>query len=1136
MEYYFHPPPDLAHDLDLSLARLLRLIVPFVRGLFAELRRGYGFKVQVRVQLDMEKFSFQSARPVRIDGWFPSDTAAVMSIRSVGGVLKTAMSQVSARFDSFVQRGSGWSLRKVLQLCLVVNRFKMFRGGCDTQSLPDLLRKSRCCVSVSGSDDQCFIRAVVAGVAGVPRNPQRWSSFYDRVAEKLPVEKLVFPVTHKSLGRFERACQQVSINVYGYEKAAVFPYYLSAQLDRPFHVNLLLYRGHYYLVRNMGALVRPQTRSNRRKLHVCPSCLSTFGGAEGLSRHRDLCRKDGRQFVVPSPSEAELTFASYSNMLSAPFVIYCDLETMIREERVVSEGKVLSKRRHLPVSVAAYVVCRDRPELGAAPYVYTGLDCVDRLLSYLKFQEARLRGFFYGISEPCCMTVADERRFEQSTHCFMCRRSFAGLRKVRDHCHLSGRYRFALCDGCNLTRAKRPFEVLVFFHGLSNYDSHFLVRNLGRYRDDQVTVVPKNSEQYLAFTLGDLRFRDSLQFLQDSLATLVKSLHSKGAHCFRHLSAVVPDAGKRALLLRKGVFPYSYFRSMDTLLESDLPPPAAFRNDLTAREVSAEDYAHARNVWCAFNCSSFRDYLHLYLLSDCLQLADVFENFRDICLRDYALDPAHYFSSPHFTFDAFLRYTGATMDLLSDPDQYLFVSRGIRGGLSAVSKRYSRANNRFVPGYDSSRPSVFILDLDANNLYGWAMRNPLPVGGYRWAKPHELLPDFLTAIPSDAPEGCIVECTLDYPPHLHEQHADYPLAPVKRKVRWADLSPFARGLCDKHGLRHALNSEKLLATFERRERYVLHYRNLQLYVRLGMRLVSVRGALFFRQERVMEPYVYFNWLKRSEAQNEFDVAFYKLLLNSLFGKTIENPEKRTKVRLCRTPEQLERSVSHHSFKSSKVIARDVVGVEMRYPRVKLTKPYPIGMAILDLSKYHMYDFHYNVMKPIFGERIELLYTDTDSLIYEITSDDPYAEVARAGHSDKFDFSNFPSAHDMHDQCNKRVPGKFKDECNATAIREFVGLRSKMYSMLLQEGREVKVAKGVKRAVIQNELKFQTYVDCLESCGKMEHSFRCIRSVSHKVHTFHQSKVSLSSFEDKRYLLDSVRSVPYGHRLTVEKLS
>ena len=747
---------------------------------------------------------------------------------------------------------------------------------------------------------------------------------------------------------------------------------------------------------------------------------------------------------------------------------------MIVDKVLVKNGKTISKRRHVPTLVGALTVCKPRPEFGNSPFLYTGTDCVEMLMTYLNEEVRRAQSIYDSVYVPCQMSVGEKEKFHQAHKCEMCYRSFdeaPSLIKVRDHCHLSGRYRYALCSECNLTHAKRPFEVYVFFHGLTNYDSHFLIQKMSSYPTYPLNVIPRNSEKYLCFSLGRMKFKDSYGFLQSSLAELVSNLSSEGEDRFKYLKTFVQDGDMREMLLRKGVFPYSYFSSFSILDHKELPPMASFKNDLDGKEISQVDYDHALRVWDAFGCQTFKDYLHVYLLCHVLHLADVFERYRNQCISDYGLDPAHYFSGPHFCYDAFLRSSNMELDLLMDVNQYFFLQKGIRGGLSMVAKRYSKANNPNISEYDSSKPPVYILDLDTNNLYGKAMQDFLPYAAFRWMNQKELTQEYIMGLSATVEEGCFVECTFDYPEALHDLHADYPLAPVKARVTYDMLSPYAKFLCDQHKLKGSLKSLKLtydmlspyakflcdqhklkgslkslklLTTLERKNFYVLHYRNFQLYVKLGLKVVSIHNGIAFKQKPFMREYVVFNAEKRALASNKFDADFYKLCVNSLFCKTIEDPEKRAKVRLCRTRGELERSVSHYSFKPSKIINKNLVGVEMKNSMVKMNKPFYVGNAILELSKFHMYNFHYNVMKSVFGDRIELLYTDTDSLLYEIQSLDPYGKLKETGGAEWFDFSNFPEGHPLHDDKNKRVPGMFKDECNARIIAEFVGLRSKMY--------------------------------------------------------------------------------------------
>jgi len=191
------------------------------------------------------------------------------------------------------------------------------------------------------------------------------------------------------------------------------------------------------------------------------------------------------------------------------------------------------------------------------------------------------------------------------------------------------------------------------------------------------------------------------------------------------------------LLLRKGCYPYDYMDSLDRLNETKLPLKEAFYSKLVDAGISDEDYEHAQTVWKEFGCTTLRDYHGLYNVSDVLLLADVFENFRDVCMRNYSLDPAWYFTSPGLAWDAALKLTDVKLELLSDYDMVLMFKHGIRGGVSTISNRYGKANNKYM-NEKTDKPSTFITYLDANNLYGWAMSQKLPTHAFKWMDSEEL--------------------------------------------------------------------------------------------------------------------------------------------------------------------------------------------------------------------------------------------------------------------------------------------------------------------------------------------------------------------------------------------------------------
>jgi hypothetical protein len=765
------------------------------------------------------------------------------------------------------------------------------------------------------------------------------------------------------------------------------------------------------------------------------------------------------------------------------------------------------------------------------PVLYTGADCIEKLFQHLSAEYARATQILKAVNKPLKMTPQDWFSFRTEKRCYFCLREFDKnpyIYKVKDHCHLTGKYRHALCSRCNLTYAKTNPKIVVVLHGLCNYDSHFIINELYKVADKHLKVIPRTGEKYLSFAVGDVIFKDSFQFLSESLAALSQNLLSKGSTYFQNINRYIHDEHWKKLLMQKGVFPYTYITSLKVLNDTCLPAKEHFYNDLSEEAISQESYEFAQHVWEELKCRNLKDYLHVYLLADLLLLADIFENFRTNCLEFYELDPIHYFSSPHFTFDAFLRYSGLRVELLTDPNMYLFFSKGIRGGLSMVSaERWVNANNQHLEGYDSSKESTYLTYLDCNNLYGKAMMEYLPYADFQWEKVSPELVDNILWTPSDFERGYVLEVSFTYPPELHDWHSDYPLAPEKITVTKDILSPFAKSALEKDDIK-LHKTEKLLATLYPKKKYVLHYRTFQLYVQLGLKIEQVHDVISFKQAPIMRDYIMLNSQKRAEATNDFDVGFYKLLCNSLFGKTMERPENKSKVKLVNSTAAFERCVSKLTYKNCKRINNNLVGIEMSYPSLKISKPFYLGMVILDLSKFFMYDFHYNVMKQTFKNDIKLLYTDTDSLVYKIKTPDLYQSFKDLPEN-SFDFSNYDPSHILFSKKYKRVPGIFKDECKGQIIESFVGLRSKMYSIKVAGQKPIKVAKGVKKNIISHKLTYDDYVNCLKQYANMEHDFKTIRSVSHSVFTLHQKKISLSPYDDKRYLINYNESLPYGHK-------
>ena len=266
-------------------------------------------------------------------------------------------------------------------------------------------------------------------------------------------------------------------------------------------------------------------------------------------------------------------------------------------------------------------------------------------------------------------------------------------------------------------------------------------------------------------------------------------------------------------------------------------------------------------------------------------LADVFEKFVSTCLKYYELDPCHFFSSPGLSWDAMLKKTGTELEKISDIDKYLFIEKVTRGGVSYIAKRYAKANNKYMNDYDPKKSSTFIIYLDKNNLYSWTMSEYLPCEKFEWL---ENTDEFdVMSINEKSDIGYLLEVDLEYPKELHELHNDYPLAPEKRAVSSDMLSKYCKNIADKYGIKVG-DVKKLIPNLTNKTKHVLYYRNLQMYLSLGMKLTKIHRVLIFKQSDWMKEYIDFNTEKRKNATNNSEKDFFKLTINFVYGKIIDN--------------------------------------------------------------------------------------------------------------------------------------------------------------------------------------------------------------------------------------------------------
>ena len=308
-------------------------------------------------------------------------------------------------------------------------------------------------------------------------------------------------------------------------------------------------------------------------------------------------------------------------------------------------------------------------------------------------------------------------------------------------------------------------------------------------------------------------------------------------------------------------------------------------------------------------------------------------------------------------------------------------------------------------------------------------------------------------------------------------------------------------------------------------------------VNAGLILKTIHRVIQLKQKPWMNEFIEFNTIKRQEAKNKFEKDFLKLLNNATYGRTLMNVKKQQHIQLVNNENDFLRLSEKTNYISSILFSNNLVGVEMTKEKIKLNQLKYVGFSILNLSKYHLYNFHYGYIKNKYGSNAKLLFTDTDSLCYNIETDDFYKDMIQdKQHYDLSDMKidilkdkNYYNEMREHLNENKKVVCKFKDETCGVPIEEFIGLRSKMYSIELYDGKEEKTAKGVLKHIIENNLKHDEYKKVLDIVSRMTHIMKMIRSYDHVLNTIEVNKITLSAYDDKRYILkDGITSYAYGY--------
>ena len=349
------------------------------------------------------------------------------------------------------------------------------------------------------------------------------------------------------------------------------------------------------------------------------------------------------------------------------------------------------------------------------------------------------------------------------------------------------------------------------------------------------------------------------------------------------------------------------------------------------------------------------------------------------------------------------------------------------------------------------------------------MSKKLPTNGFKWIDNNEINEEFIKNYDENNDKGYILEVDVKYPKRLHELHSDLPFLSERMEVN---------------------KCKKLICNLFNKEKYVAHINALKQALNHGLKLKKIHRIIEFNQEAWLKTYIDMNTELRKEAKNDVEKDLFKLMNNSVFGKTMENIRKHRDIKLVTTDKKRSKLVSEPNYHTINLISKDLSIIEMKKTKVKISKPIYLGLSILEISKTLMYEFWYDYMKPKYNDNVKLCYMDTDSFIMNIKTNYFYKDISNDVEN-RFDTSNYEVNRPLPIGKNKKTIGLMKDELGGKIITEFVTLRPKTYSFVTDDGKEDKKAKGRKKSQ-------QRFI-----------------SKKHDVYTENINKIALSNNDDKR---------------------
>ena len=1000
------------------------------------------------------------------------------------------------KLDDEQLEGSGFVFQEIEEVILEIYKVNDIQASSYIE-LPGKYKDNKSIINIKNNDQYCFLWCILAQLYPVENHKDRISKYIIHL-NKLNLEGLEFPMKVKDIPKFENL-NNLNINVFELTGNVLTPIHVNKNYLQP-QIDLLLYQNHYCLITRLHCLINKDSHMK----HVCRRCLTAFSSQPVLIDHIDRCQKQQPTKITFSWKD-QLKFEDLLYGSSCTNKSICDFECINQPQNTPN---VLFKQ--IPIAVGYYVIS----PFGSYYYSYFGIDCtkwfVNRMLTLEKIASK-----YFKTNLELEISQEEEVQFQLAEECWLCENPLEG-EKVRDHDHLTGKYRGAAHNICNINCKQRSSSFIpIFFHNFSGYDCHLIFEEFLTEAYNQnynPTIIPKSLENYVSVQVGCLRFLDSYRFLSSRLDKLIKSLDN---FPIMKLEGMSDDLFKKKL-----AYPYEYL-NLDNFQEPLKLTKEDYWSTLTQFYPSDDDIKRTQELIDKNKIENGRELTMLYLKMDVLQLADVFENFVESSTREYKINHLYSYSLPGYTWKAGLKLTKNNLDYIKCKELLLLLENNIRGGISSVM------GDRHVQSDENKQ----ILYIDANNLYGWAMSQYLPTGDFKKIKlcceydsvlMNEIKEDIFNT-PDDNEFGYFIECNLEYPAEIKEKTKNFPFCPYQTKADPNLFSAYKNNINQPN----YKPTSKLICDVTNKSKYMIHYRMFKFFLNQGMKVTKIHTIYRFKQSPWLGKYIDHNTQKRTVAKTNFEKDLYKLMNNAFFGKTMENVRDRTNLEFI-DHSQIDQIIKRQSKLSFKGIVDHYSKFSVyKFDKEKTVfdKPIYLGFTVLELSKLLMYEFYYNKLQPYWKQSIQLHYMDTDSFILSFNAN--YRELINFSqeNKDEFDFSELHPCDELYDPINKKVIGKMKIETSPVLVLDtFTALRSKSYSFSYNNNNN-NIQKA-KQKGMQKAPKCEHYKNSLFNSETSSSANISIRSNLHNLTVEKQPKLCLNPFDDKRLYINPIQSLPW----------